>query len=103
MLSTSPLLGSEREKTTPKALANPTYLAAKGSGSLLQECSKRKGHGKTEVKYFQLHTPNMTFLLSLAMPLQVHVTKKPGALVLDLRQGGIGKLINYPSWSDTEG
>lgn len=50
--STSPLLGSEREKTTPRALANPTYLAAKGSGSLLQECSKRKGHGKTEVKYF---------------------------------------------------
>jgi len=32
--STSPLLGSEREKTTPKATANPTYLPAKGSSSM---------------------------------------------------------------------
>lgn len=31
---TSPLLGSEREKTTAKAVANPRHLPAKGSSSL---------------------------------------------------------------------
>lgn len=43
---TNPLLGSEREKTTPKAIANPTYIPAKGSGSLQRNVAKEKDKEK---------------------------------------------------------
>lgn len=46
----------------------------KGKWLPVEEYSKRNGQGKTEVECIQLYTPNITFFLSLAMSLQVHVT-----------------------------
>jgi len=65
-------------KDNSKGYSQSNIPSCKGKQLHVEECSKRIRHGITEVKYLQLHTPNVTFFLSLATSLQVHVTKKQG-------------------------